>query len=949
MSAPSILIVDDDADLRTILVRTFKRDPYTLLEAEDGADALRICQEQPPDLVLLDIMMPGLEGVTACEQIRALPGMQHVPILMVTALEDPQTIERAFKVGATDYITKPINLGVLRQRVRYLLRGAEAEAQLRASESRLRSIIEVSTDAVILIDAERRIQLFNPAAERLFGYRVEDIRDQLLDEHLLVQPLPIDLDQLAASTVSPAANTRFEARGRHTSGTEFPLEGSIGWFDDNGQIMYTVTLRDVSERVKSQAALRESEERYRLITDNMTDTVWLVDANLNLLYVSPSAARARGFTVEELKAMPFAAQITPQSMQRIMGALGSILSQELTETPPQRISRTMEVEVLCKDGSTYWEEVTATIILDDQGRPGSIVGVGRDITERKQMEAALRQSEERYRLITENMTDAVWLMDLQMNTVYVSPAVERTLGYSAAEIQHLNSRRKLLTPDSMRIINAVFEQHFAPDKIGHNLPDAVYTCEVEYYRRDGSSMWSEVRLTLVRDFEGHPSGILSVGRDITERKHSEEKVLRLNEDLAQRARELAALNSASRALTSSLELRHVLETVVHEIQLLLNTERSSVLLRDSASADLVFAAVAGDSSEVLIGTRVPIDAGVAGWVAREGQPALVDDVQQDRRFWNEADARTGYTTRSVLAVPIKFRNMVWGVAEAVNRHGGPFTVHEREMLEALASSAAIAIENARLYQAERAQSQQLQESQARLVHAEKMSALGRLVASLTHEINNPLQAVQSGLYLIREELSLDPTQAEILHDVNIIDGEVRRISNLMQRLREFSRPVQMESRPTDLNSVLDNIVDLIGKQLEQQGIIVTRQWADQLPPLMVSPDQLTQVFMNLSINAIDAMPNGGTLALSTALERTAGDTACLRVNVADSGEGIPPEVLKRIFEPFFTTKANGTGLGLAISYEIIQSLGGDIQTTSTPGVGTTFSVTVPVHTRPVSA
>ena len=937
MSVFTILIVDDDADLRTILLRVFKRDPYTLLEAADGDEALRVCRTQPPDLVLLDIMMPRLEGVSTCEQIRALPGMQHVPILMVTALEDPTSIEQSFRAGATDYVTEPINLSVLRQRVRYLLRGAEAEAQLRASESRLRSIIEVSTDAVILIDAEQRIQLFNPAAERLFGYRADEICGQPLDDHLLVQSLPIDLPQLAAKT-------SFEARGRHVNGTEFPLEGSIGWFDDNGQIMYTVTLRDVSERVQSQAALLESEERYRLITDNMTDTVWLVDANLNLLYVSPSAARARGLTLDEIKATPFAAQITQQSMQRVMSALGSVLSHELTATLPRRISRTMELEIVRKDRSTYWEEITATIILDERGQPQSIVGVGRDITERKRMEAALRQSEERYRLITENMTDAVWLMDLQMNTVYVSPAVERTLGYNFTEIQQLTSRRQLLTPDSQRVIVEVFQRYFAPDKISHNPPDAVYTCELEYYRRDGTSMWSELRLTLVRDFEGRPSGILSVGRDITERRKTEEKILRLNEDLAQRARELAALNAASRALTSSLELRHVLETVVREIQVLLNTERSSVLLRDSASADLVFAAVAGESSDILIGTRVPIDAGVAGWVAREGQAALVEDVRQDPRFWNEADARTGYVTRSVLAVPIKFRNMVWGVAEAVNRHGGPFTDHERDMLEALASSAAIAIENARLYQAEREQSQQLQESQARLVHAEKMSALGRLVASLTHEINNPLQAVQSGLYLIREELGMDPANADILHDVNIIDGEVRRISNLMQRLREFSRPVQMESRSTNLNSILDNIVELIGKQLERQGIATIRHWDPQLPQLMVSPDQLTQVFMNLALNAIDAMPDGGELTLSTALEREADGMLNVRVNVGDSGDGIPPDVLKRIFEPFFTTKTTGTGLGLSISYEIIQSMGGDIFANSTPGSGTVFSVKLPVRT-----
>jgi GAF domain-containing protein len=142
-----------------------------------------------------------------------------------------------------------------------------------------------------------------------------------------------------------------------------------------------------------------------------------------------------------------------------------------------------------------------------------------------------------------------------------------------------------------------------------------------------------------------------------------------------------------------------------------------------------------------------------------------------------------------VAVPIKYRGAVWGVIEAINKHDGVFSERDREMLEALAGSAAIALENARLYQAEREQTHRLKESQAKLIHAEKMSALGRLAASLTHEINNPLQALHSGLGLIQAELSEDADPADVLRDLQIIDQEVKRISDLMLRLREFSRPV----------------------------------------------------------------------------------------------------------------------------------------------------------------
>jgi len=164
---------------------------------------------------------------------------------------------------------------------------------------------------------------------------------------------------------------------------------------------------------------------------------------------------------------------------------------------------------------------------------------------------------------------------------------------------------------------------------------------------------------------------------------------------------------------------------------------------------------------------------------------------------------------------------------------------------------------------------------------------------------------------------------------------------LMQRLREFSRPVRLDAQPTELHVLLDKLLELVGKQCQIQNIVVNKHWDKSLPKLQVNADQLTQVFMNLIINALDVMPTGGTLTLSTRLDRMP-ETPSAQIDVTDTGSGIEAAVLPHIFEPFFTTKPNGVGLGLAISYEIIQSSGGEVVAVSQPGVGTTFSVRLPL-------
>jgi two-component system NtrC family sensor kinase len=437
---------------------------------------------------------------------------------------------------------------------------------------------------------------------------------------------------------------------------------------------------------------------------------------------------------------------------------------------------------------------------------------------------------------------------------------------------------------------------------------------------------------------------------------------RLHEQVQHHARELAAINKASQAIASTLDLREVLRLVIAEVRDLLSAEGVSVLLlepaADGAGEELVFAAAAGQGIESLIDKRMPVAAGIAGWVVKEKQPALVRDAPSDPRFYDQIDAVIQRTTRSVMAVPLMVQGMAKGVIEVVNKAEGIFGKRDLSMLETMAGSAAIAIENARLYQAEREQHRRLQQSQAQLIQSEKMAALGRLVASIAHEINNPLQAVQGCLTLAQEELEGKPRPDKLARYLSMANEEIERVSAIVRRMRDFYRPSREEMLSVDVCIVLNSVLELTAKQLQHSNVTVKCEgFGDgsyELPKIIANPNHLKQVFLNLVLNAVDAMSSpedggqpGGTLHVCAKLDQLLQPdhrpVTAVRIEFSDTGQGMPPEVLARLFEPFHTTKTDGTGLGLAISYEIIRAHNGQITATSQPGVGTTLDVLLPVE------
>jgi two-component system NtrC family sensor kinase len=336
--------------------------------------------------------------------------------------------------------------------------------------------------------------------------------------------------------------------------------------------------------------------------------------------------------------------------------------------------------------------------------------------------------------------------------------------------------------------------------------------------------------------------------------------------------------------------------------------------------------------------------GLAGWIVQHQEGVIILDTTQDPRWVSLPDDPN--PPRSALAVPLMADNRVFGVLTLDHAEAAHFQSQHMGLMRAIAHQASTAIEKARLHRevsnmaeilAERVEerTRELKETQAQLVQAEKLAALGELAAGIAHEINNPLHILQAYVEYMASMADVDITFLELLEPMrNALDS----IARLAGQLRDFSRPASGEWRPLNLNKTLEGILKLVNKEMMHCQIDVVEQLTPDLPLISGDARQLEQVFLNLILNARDAMPGGGRLAIDT----YAGQST-VHIRFADTGVGIEEEDLPRIFEPYFTTKEDrGTGLGLAICQRIVTQHGGKVSVSSRLGEGTIFILHLPV-------
>jgi len=371
----------------------------------------------------------------------------------------------------------------------------------------------------------------------------------------------------------------------------------------------------------------------------------------------------------------------------------------------------------------------------------------------------------------------------------------------------------------------------------------------------------------------------------------------------------------SQVLASTLELFTLLDLIVNATRDLTRTEATSILLLDNKTGELYFEAVTGSKSEEIKRIAVPLDS-LAGWVVREGRPQIINDVTHDRRFFAKVGESTGVLTRSLIAVPLKVKDKIIGVLEAINRADDtPFLEEDVELMTTLGAQAAVAITNARLFQQ------------------------SDLISEMVHELRTPLTSIvaYSELMLRRE---IPPAQARGFTET--IYQEAMHLSSMTNGFLELSRlqsgRIRMDMVNFNLTDLVREVMQLLQPQTDERGLTLSATLPER--PVFVSADRerIRQVLVNLTSNAIKYNRDGG--AVNILIEPA--NAQHVQISISDTGRGIPEKDLPRIFEKFFRVAdsegyATGTGLGLSIVRQIIEAHGSAIDVQSQVNVGTTFS------------
>ncbi len=394
-------------------------------------------------------------------------------------------------------------------------------------------------------------------------------------------------------------------------------------------------------------------------------------------------------------------------------------------------------------------------------------------------------------------------------------------------------------------------------------------------------------------------------------------------------RAVEALYHVHGLMTALTDLDTLLERISDEGRSVARAEAASVILYDEATDELYFRVALGDSGDqetLKREVRLKPGQGIAGAAARDRVTIHVPDVEQDPRFYRDADTMSQFHTRNILAVPMIERNQLVGVLELVNKmDGGAFSSLDQHVMEMFGAVAASAVVNARLIEEQ--------------METTRLVAIGQAIAGLTHHIKNILTGLNSSVELI--EMGLEKGNDSLVANTwPVLRRSTHRISNFVQDLLLYAKPRKPIIEPCQPQRIIVDACETMRDLFNQKHVAVEIDVADDVDALHADPDALYRCLMNLVTNAADAVPDkGGRIAITA----RRADEQHVEITVADNGPGVPPEMRDHIFEIFFSTKgARGTGLGLACARKVVEEHGGAL-TLLDADRGACFRMTLPLH------
>ncbi len=920
-----VLIVEDLAESSYLLQALLQGHGYVVTTANDGVEALAAARRDPPDIVISDALMPNMDGFTLCRTWMQDAVLRAIPFVFYSATySDPADEKLAQSLGAARYLIKPLEPAALLEELNAVLMSratrpgprpasplndaafhalhdavlarkleskiAQLEAvnsKLRVSEDMYRDLVEHGRDLIYIHDLEGRLLSANLATVRLTGYS----RQALLRMNLVDLIVPEARDGFAA----------YLEQIRTTGAARGPMQivsaaGDRRWLEFENTLrsegVPTPVVRgiaqDVTERMRAERALRETNELLHSVVENVPLRIFWKDRDLRFLGCNRLIAQDGGLS----DPADVVGKTDFELSWKAQAARYRADDKAVMESGIPKLDYEEPMNFL--DGETRWLSTSKVPLLDASGGVIGILGVYQDITERRRMEDALRESEARFRRLTELSSDWYWEQDANFRFTFISGGVLNSGNFAISEFFG-KTRWELpiiLGENEWAAHRATLEAH-------RPFTDFEYQIVT-----DGGSLRDYcVRGEPVFDAQGNFSGYRGTGNDITRRKAAEGQLRKLSLAVEQSPESIVITNVEA-------EIEYANEAFL----------RATGYAREE---------IVGRNPRMLQSGKTPRETYAAMWDAlTRGQPwtGTITNRRKDGSEYVESSIVTplrqpdGRITHYVAVMGDITQQT--RIAEELDRH--------RHHLEELVDTRTAELSAAR-----------------QLAEAANL-AKSTFLANMSHEIRTPMNAIIGLTHLLRRQ-EVRPVEVDWL---NKIDGAGRHLLSIINDILDLSKieagRVMLDSIDFDLSEVLDHVQSTVSESARDKGLRFDVD-VDAVPRgLNGDLTRLRQALLNYASNAVKFTEQGSIVLRVRLLEET-GSGLLLRFEVEDTGIGIKPDTLLQLFRAFeqadtsTTRKFGGTGLGLAITRRLAELMGGEAGADSTPGVGSNFWFTARVQ------
>jgi PAS domain S-box-containing protein len=959
-SGADILVIDDDPVIRETVGDVLREHGHHVDRVDRGQDALaRFGQPRPVDLAIVDCRLPDISGLELLHSIKTRS--PETEVILITGHASLDGALAAMAGDATSYLVKPVDTAQLLSTVDRALARKGLLRALRDSEERYRLITESMTEALFLLDLDGGLALVNAYGEQITGFRSDELIGRPIFSVLDRAGAVLVRERLEAVRAGRKVVPQFECQVVRRDGRRIPIEMTCTSIVRDGLVVGRLAVaRDITERKQSQAvqALLSS------IVESSEDAIVGRTLEGRIVSWNPAAERLYGYTAEEAIGRSVSLIVPPERRDELPGIL-------IRLHHGHRISN-FETVCLTKAGRRVDVSLTISPIKDASGRVTGASSTARDITGRLRAERTARA-------LAQVGRELLGTLDLDQIAARIVRAVLDVFRARRAVLYELEPASRTL------VCVAAAGPADAAKWVGCHLPAGAGIAWLAVNAR--RLVASEGALTdgpaLDRDAEPFTEeagqsviavplmgqdrvlGALMVGGD-PDRVYSgeEQHLLAVFGDQAalalrnaqlftetERGRHIAErLAAVARSVPQSLTFTELGRQIADGMVDLLEAHAAAVYRLDPETWALVRVAVsASGESGRLAAPVLPRGAGLEGVAATTRQPVPTADLLEDPRVVLSPEARQEVSASghgAALALPLLVQGRVVGAVTARDRTGRSWTGEDIALARAFADQAAVALENSHLYQGLQTALDDVRAAQHELIETERLRAIASLTDGVTDYVRQVLQMIMGKVQVVLPQL-----EGTAGHDqLATIKTTVKEAAKVLKRLQSFAEVRTLTTAPPlDFNEVVRAAVEAtrpcctIGDGADARHVQMELD-RGALPPVAGEASVLIEALTVVLMNAIEALPEGGTITVET---REAGSHVLCTVR--DDGVGLTADAQRRALEPFFTTKAGEhKGLGLNVAYGLLRRHGGDLEIAPAPERGTLVTLRLPAL-RPAQA